>query len=184
LLDEAKEYEPDLIFGMGRAHDDISLAGQMIETGVKAKTIAFIAASIKLFRDTFQDESEGFMSASQWESGMTAKPDTGPAPQQFTDRFAAAYGANPDYVAAQGYNMGVIIGECIKRTGSLDDRALRECARSLDIETFYGRFRTDGKGNQTGHEMVTVQWQKGEKAIVYPERFATGRFIYPAVFRY
>ena len=184
LLDEAKEYQPDLIFGMGRAHDDISLAGQMLETGVKAKAIAFIAASIKLFRDTYPDESEGFMSASQWETGMTAEPDTGPTPQQFAERFAAAYRVSPDYVAAQGYNIGVIIGECIKRTGSLDDKTLREAARSLDIETFYGRFRTDGKGNQTGHEIVTVQWQKGAKVIVYPERFATGKFIYPAVFHY
>jgi branched-chain amino acid transport system substrate-binding protein len=184
LLDEAKDYEPDLIFGMGRAHDDISLAGQMIETGLKAKAIAFIAASIKLFRDTYPDESEGFISASQWESGMTAEPDTGPSPEEFTERFAAAYGVSPDYVAAQGYNIGVIIGECIKQTGSLNDKKLRETAKSLDIETFYGRFRTDGKGNQTGHEMVTVQWQKGEKVIVYPERFATGKFIYPAVFLY
>jgi branched-chain amino acid transport system substrate-binding protein len=184
LLDEAKEYEPDLIFGMGRAHDDISLAGQMITTGMKAKAIAFIAASIKLFRDTYPDESEGFTSASQWESGMTAVPDTGPTPEEFAQRFAAAYGVSPDYVAAQGYNIGLIVGECINRTGTLDDKRLRETAKSLDIETFYGRFRTDRKGNQTGHEMVTVQWQKGEKVIVYPERFATGEFIYPAVFHY
>lgn len=184
LLNEAKEYEPDLIFGMGRAHDDISLAGQIIQTGVKANAIGFIAASIKLFRDTYPGESDGFMSASQWESGMTSEPDTGPSPKEFADRFTAAYGISPDYVAAQGYNIGVIIGECIKRTGSLDDRTLRETAKRLDIETFYGRFSTDEKGNQTGHEMVTVQWQEGEKVIVYPERFATGDFIYPAVFQY
>lgn len=184
LLDEAMEYEPDLIFGMGRAHDDISLAGQMMDSGVRARAAAFIVASIKLFRETFPDRSEGFLSASQWESAMRVEPDTGPSPEEFSVRFEEAYGSAPDYVAAQGHNIGIIIRECIKRAGTLHDGTLRNTARSLDMETFYGRFRTDGKGNQTGHEMVTVQWQNGEKVIVYPERFSTGKFVYPAGFHY
>ncbi len=184
LLDMAGEYKPDLICGMGRAHDDILLAGQMIEKGLRPKAAAFIAASIKLFRDTFADRAEGFLSGSQWERGIKAQPDVGPSAEVFSSRFVAAYGVSPDYVAAQTYNIGVIIRECIEAAGTLHDETLRETARKLDIVTLYGRFKTDTKGNQIGHKMVTVQWQSGEKVIVYPADLSTGEFIYPAKFRY
>ncbi|MEW6144767.1 MAG: amino acid ABC transporter substrate-binding protein [Thermodesulfobacteriota bacterium] len=179
LLDEALDSSPDLILGMGRAHDDIALARQFIERKTNVNAAAFIAASIKLFRDTFGGNAEGFLSSSQWESGIRITPDAGPSPEEFTRRFKEAYGKWPDYTAAQGYNIGLIVSKCIEDTGALDDKALRENARLQKLTTFYGQFGTDESGFQTAHEMVVVQWQGGKKVIVSPERFSEARFIYP-----
>ena len=77
-----------------------------------------------------------------------------------------------------------MIEECIGRAGVLDRRTLRDIAREIDFRTFYGRFRTDARGSQTGHEMVTVQWQGGEKVVVYPESPTCGRLTYPARFNF
>lgn len=184
LLDEAVEFDPDLILGMGRADDDLRLAGQLMEKRVRPKAAAFVVASIKLFLDTFREKAEGFLSASQWESGVGIQPDAGPSPEEFSRGFVKAYGQEPDYVAAQGYNIGLIIKKCIDETGSLNGERLRDAARQMDFSTFYGRFKTDSKGNQRGHEMVTVQWQKERKVVVYPEQVSTGRFVYPAKFGY
>ncbi len=184
LLDEMAEFNPDIILGMGRAHDDLLLARRLIDKGIRVKAIALVAASIKLFRDTFHEKAEGFLSASQWEKGINTQLDTGPSPDEFSARFLSAYGKEPDYVAAQGYNMGLIIKKCIEDAGTLDDRTLRETARNTDLRTFYGRFKTDTAGNQTGHEMVVVQWQNGTKVIVYPESISEGRVVYPARFGY
>jgi branched-chain amino acid transport system substrate-binding protein len=179
LIEEAIDFSPDLILGMGRAHDDLALAGQMIEMKASVNAIAFIAASIKHFGDTFGRNAEGFISSSQWESGINITPDTGPSPAEFTRRYRSAYGKQPDYLAAQGYNIGLIINKCIEDAGTLDDKALRGKARGAMFKTFYGLFETDDKGSQTGHEMVVVQWQGGKKVIVHPERYSEAGFIYP-----
>ena len=91
----------------------------------------------------------------------------------------SVYGKEPDFVAAQGYNVGIIIEKCIQETGTLDDLALREVAKGAQFKTFYGDFKTDSNGNQIGHKMVVVQWQKGEKVIVYPDSIAQAKIVYP-----
>lgn len=184
LLPEAMDWEPDLVIGMGRLNDDLLLAGRMIDTGARPKAAALAAASIGLFREAFGDYAEGFMSSSQWEREGGKDPDAGPTSEEFFERYEAAYGHAPDFVAAQGYNIGVVIEECIGRAGVLDRRTLRDIAREIDFRTFYGRFKTDARGGQTGHEMVTVQWQGGGKAVVYPEAPASGRLAYPARFNF
>ncbi len=178
-IGDLSSYNPDLILGMGRAEDDIALAKYLLKEGVYSKSAAYIVASIKLFKNELGDAAEGALSASQWERGIQIKPDIGPAPSEFFSIYKSAYGKEPDYVAAQGYNMGLILEYCIKKTGMLEDLALRDMAKSADIDTFYGKFKTDSKGNQIGHEMIVVQWQNGEKVIVYPESTAQSRIIYP-----
>ena len=184
LLPEAMDWEPDLVIGMGRLNDDLLLAGRMIDTGAKPKAAALAAASIGLFRETFGDLAEGFLSSTQWERGSGDNPDAGPTSEEFFERYEAAYGHGPDFVAAQGYNIGVVVEECIGRAGVLYGKTLRDTAREIDFRTFYGRFKTDARGSQTGHEMVTVQWQGGEKVVVYPETPSSGKPAYPARFNF
>jgi len=183
LLPSAMDYEPDVVIGMGRFSDDLLLAGKIIEMGAKPRAAALAAASISLFRETFGYYADGFMSSSQWEKVADDNPDTGPTSAEFFARYKTSYGHAPDFVTAQGYNIGVIIEKCVETAGTLDDAILRQTARGLDLRTFYGRFKTDVKGSQTGHEMVAVQWQGGEKVVVYPET-TTGRLVYPARFNF
>jgi len=76
---------------------------------------------------------------------------------------------DPGYVAAQAYTLGIIIGECVRRVGSLSDRELLAAARRLDTTTLYGRFRLDlGTLRQVGHEIVLVEWRDGRKQTLRP----------------
>jgi len=179
FLDELKDYEPDLILGMGRAEDDLAFAKEIMEQGIYSKAAGFIVASIKLFKDELGEASEGYLSSSQWEKGIRIDPDIGPTPEEFFSSFVSVYGKEPDYVAAQGYNVGIIIEKCIQETGTLDDLTLREFAKRAQFKTFYGNFNTDSNGNQIGHDMVVVQWQGGGKVIIYPESIAQTKMVYP-----
>jgi len=151
----------------------------LFKSGVYSKSLALVVASINLFKEKFGNRVEGVLSASQWERRIKISPDVGPSPEQFFLNFKNVYNKEPDYLAAQGYNIGLIIEKCIIETGELDDEILREYARSASINTFYGNFKTDDKGNQKGHKMVVVQWQKGEKVIIYPESVAAAEILYP-----
>ncbi len=178
-LDDMVSYNPDLILGMGRAEDDIALSKYLEKQGIYSSGAAFVVASIKLFKHELGDAVEGALSASQWERGLQIEPDIGPTPSEFFSNFRSTYNKEPDYVAAQGYNIGLVVEKCIQMAGTLDDLALRQAAKQVDFITFYGKFKTDSSGNQIGHEMVVVQWQSGEKVIVYPESIAQAQIIYP-----
>jgi len=179
FLDELKDYEPDLILGMGRAEDDLALAKEIMEQGIYSKAAGFIVASIKLFKDELGEVSEGYLSSSQWEKGIRIDPDIGPTPEEFFSSFVSVTGKEPDYIAAQGYNIGIIIEKCIQQAGTLDDLPLRNVAKGTSFKTFYGNFNTDSNGNQIGHDMVVVQWRGGGKVIVYPESIAQTKMVYP-----
>ena len=164
---------------MGRAEDDLELSEQLFSEGLNSKAAGFIVASMKLFKDKFGKNADNILSASQWEKGLQIKPYIGPTPEEFAKHFKSVYDKEPDYIAAQGYNIGIIIEKCIQEVGTLNDLALREFAKEVEFKTFYGTFKTDSKGNQIGHEMVVVQWQDGEKVIVYPKPLAQAPILYP-----
>ena len=178
-IEDLVSYSPDLILGMGRAEDDIALAKFLVKEEINSKAAAFIVASIKLFKDELGDAVEGALSASQWEKGIQIEPDIGPSPLEFFSNFKSSYNKEPDYVAAQGYNIGLILEKCIDKAETLNDSVLREVAKGLEIDTFYGKFKTDRTGHQIGHKMVVVQWQNGEKVIVFPDPISQAKFIYP-----
>jgi len=180
LLRLAREIEPDLILGAGRMEDDLLLAKQILEDKIRAKAIGLVVAGIKLFHEELGERTCGFLSSCQWERGIHVEPDFGPTPELFFNIFKDEYGKEPDYVAAQGYNIGLIIQRCIGEAGTLDDTALREAANRSDFKTFYGYFRIDPvTGKQLSHKMLTVQWQSGKKFIVYPGEMAEAEETYP-----
>jgi branched-chain amino acid transport system substrate-binding protein len=177
---QAKESNADIILGVGRAEDDLILARQIIENKVNAKAIGLVVAGIKEFRETLGKDTEGFLGPSQWERGIRIKPDFGLSPQEFFERFKSTYDKEPDYTAAQSYNIGLVIERCIEESGTLDDLSLLEAARRIEFKTFYGDFRIHPvTGNQIAHKTVVVQWQGGNKYIVYPEEVAERDPIYP-----
>src|SRR3990170_4244567 len=180
LLKQLKEYTPDIILGAGRAEDDLMLARQILEHKVSAKAIGLVAAGIKHFKEQLEKDAEGFLGPSQWERMIKIKPDFGPTPEEFFKRFKDAYGKEPDYPAAQGYNIGLIIQKGIEESGTPEDISVRETIKKMEFKTFYGDFKIDPvTGNQIGHRILIVQWQSGEKFIVYPEEVAERHLIYP-----
>ncbi|MEM7009451.1 MAG: amino acid ABC transporter substrate-binding protein [Thermodesulfobacteriota bacterium] len=174
-------YNADLILSVARAEDDIAIAKWLSSNNINTKARAFVAASIKLFKDELGNNAQGALSSSQWERGVQIKPDIGPTPREFYTSFLKEYGKAPDYVAAQGYNIGLVLEKCIECAKTLEDKALRQTAKSLEFDTFYGKFKTDSKGNQIGHKMVVVQWQNSQKVIVHPQAIAQAQIVYPLI---
>ncbi|HSE83722.1 MAG TPA: amino acid ABC transporter substrate-binding protein [Thermodesulfobacteriota bacterium] len=180
LLNDLKKQIPDVILGAGRAEDDILLARLIVEQRIKPKAVGVIAAGINTFRESLGKNADGFLGPSQWEPGIRIKPDFGPTPYDFFIQFKDTYGYEPSYPAAQGYNIGLIVQKCLEESEALNYKALRETAHKIELKTFYGNFKLDpATGNQIGHSMVTVQWQKGRKLIVHPKEMAEAQPLYP-----
>ena len=86
----------------------------------------------------------------------------------------------PDYPEVQSFAAGLIAQRSIEESGSLSSQSLWEAAVGLDFSTFYGRFKINSKtGRQIGHRSVIVQWQSGEKRVVWPAEIRQSRLLFP-----
>jgi ABC-type branched-subunit amino acid transport system substrate-binding protein len=67
-----------------------------------------------------------------------------------------------DYVAAQAYAAALIAERCL----ALDPADPLSAARSLAVDTFFGRFQLDETGLQIGHRLSVVRWRHGHQTLV------------------
>jgi len=130
------------------------------------RQVACVSAGVGQFRISVGELAEGIIGPSQWEHGVNDRVLIGPSSDEFVSDFTSSFGQFPDYVAAGAFAAGLIIEECIRRTGSLDDASLRDAAHDLKTETFYGKFQLDRSGKQTGHSTHLVRWQNGRKIVL------------------
>lgn len=114
--------------------------------------------------------AEKIFGPSQWE------PDERipfPGTRKFIDGFVAYAKKAPSYHAGSAYAASQILERAVAQTKSLNHDKIREYIRALDTVTVIGRFKVDPKGKQIGHNPIMIQWQKGEKEIVYPTKMQT-----------
>lgn len=178
LVRELGAAGPALIILIGRFDDDIRLVRSLTENPLRLKTAAAVATPMQAFREDLRERADGWIGPSQWEPGAKGSPDVGPSSAVFGERFRRRFGQLPDYPAAQAYAAGLIFQHCVRLAGSCDDASLRAAAAQLSCRTFYGDFRLDpASGIQVGHEAMLVQWQDGEKKIIWPADVAQARLI-------
>ena len=165
--------DPAVLIAVGRYGDDVALIRTMAQMSCGIKVIAAVGAPMQAFWNDLQAMADGCIGPSQWEPGAVGAPDVGLSSAEFVERFHQRFGQIPDYPAAQAYAAGLILQRCVALAGTCSDVALRVAADTLTCQTFYGDFRLEAEtGRQVGHETVLVQWQAGEKTIVWPERVA------------
>ena len=114
--------------------------------------------------------AEGIFGPSQWE------PDERipfPGTKRFIEKFVAFAKKVPSYHAGSAYAASEIFESAITQTKSLDHNKIREYILAMDTVTVIGRFKVDHKGKQIGHNPIMIQWQQGEKEIVYPTKMQT-----------
>ncbi|MGH7319098.1 MAG: ABC transporter substrate-binding protein [Candidatus Rokuibacteriota bacterium] len=166
VVREALEPEPDLLVSVGAFPDDVAIARQWAARPAKT-ALALVGAGLAAFGDEMGGLAEGIIGPSQWEPTAGEAPLVGPDSAWFVDAFERAFHRTPEYPAAQAFAVGVIVGECRRRTGSLARAALLGAAHALETATFYGGFRLDpSTGRQVGHGVRLVQWRGGRKRVI------------------
>ena len=170
---------PDVLVVAGRFQNDLRLAEQVADAAPEIGVVAVVAAGVDAFRERLGDRVENFIGPSQWEPHVASQADYGPGLWEVRASLRRQGYSVIDYPMAQAYAVGVVIQRCVEECGSLDDADLRRAASTLDFTTFYGRFRIDDTGRQVGKPALLVQWQKGEKAIVWPPEQRKGKLVHP-----
>ena len=158
----------DVVVIVGRVQNDIRIARQLAETGLHGGVVVAVAAGIQGFQDELRSLADRFVGPSQWEPGGLATPDFGPTSIEVIASLKRSGHQHVDYPMAQAYAAGLVVQRCLEEVGNADDYTLREAAGRLRFSTFYGNFQIDETGRQIGRETMLVQWQDGQKNIVWP----------------
>ena len=182
LLKELRGLRPDVVLSAGLFQDDCTLAHELLANKIGAKALGCVAAGVHDFWKTMGLEADGFFGPSQWEPAAQWTQDFGPSAMDVT-RSIMDHGATPDYPAAQAYAACLIAQHCLEQAGNADDELLWKAACGLECTTFFGCFNIDSStGLQLGKEMVSVQWQGGQKRIVWPPAMAETNPEYPGTY--
>lgn len=124
------------------------------------------------------EQADGVFGPSQWEPSERIPY---PGARDFIEQFRQQFGMDPSYHAASAYASCQILENGIKSLGKIDHTGLRDYVATLDTVTIIGRFKVDDHtGKQIGHNPILIQWQDGEKEIVFPLSMRTARVRLPS----
>jgi branched-chain amino acid transport system substrate-binding protein len=131
---------------------------------------ASVGPVLPAYGDTLGPRADGTFSSSQWEM-RTA--DKFPGGERFVNDFTATYRMPPSYHAASAYAAGQILCKAVRQVGMIDREKIRDVLQNLDTMTIIGRYGVDRTGLQIRHFPLIIQWQEGEKEVVWPKEFMT-----------
>lgn len=148
--------------------DFIAMKNALADHGVE---LAFFGTSgaVQEFYDALGERAEGGLGLSAWEPTLDH-----PGISEFTQSYRDRFDRDPSFHAAGAYGTCQIWTEAVRRARSLSADSIRRELLDLDIFTVFGRFRVDERGYQEANQGVIIQWQDGEKVVVWPAEQARG----------
>ncbi|MBI3973673.1 MAG: amino acid ABC transporter substrate-binding protein [Chloroflexi bacterium] len=170
LLREVKSAAPDVLLAAAYEPDSQVITRQAKVLEVDVKLLAFsIGAASPDFGEALGADAEYIAGSSIWEPALAT-----PGNREFVEAFQATWGREPEHRAATGFAAGQILAAAIKQADSLDNAKLRETLAALETDTVLpGGYRVDERGAPAGHVPVVVQWQGGQKRVIWPDPLKT-----------
>lgn len=132
------------------------------------------SGAVDEFQEALDDDAEYAYGLSAWEPSL---------PYPGIDAFVAAYEETfdraPSFHAAGAYGSCQLFAEAAERAGSLESNALRAELLDMETTTVFGDYAVDERGYQIANDGVFIQWQDGERAVVWPDDVAEAEPRFP-----
>jgi branched-chain amino acid transport system substrate-binding protein len=132
------------------------------------------SGAVAEFQEALGQKAEFAYGLSAWEPSLP-----NPGIEEFVAAYEREFDQAPSFHAAGAYGSCQIFVEAVRRAGSLDSEALREQLLNLETQTIFSDFAVDERGYQTANRGLFIQWQDGEKVVVWPEDLATAKPRFP-----
>lgn len=174
ILNLVKSEEVEVLAMAASPLDDfIAVVRQMKEMDVNIQMFG-TSGAVSRFQEELGADAEYAYGLSAWEPGL---------PYPGIDEFIAAYEAKfnmpPSFHAAGAFGSCMIFAEAIELAGTLDQDAIRNELLNLETQTIFGNYAVDERGYQIANDGLFIQWQDGEKVIVWPENTAESQPRFP-----
>jgi len=169
LAVKARERGAEVLMVCGHMNEAVNMARALKRIGWRPRAYyASVGPAFQEFYDRCGHAAEKVFATSLWEPRANY-----PGARKFEHDFIAAYGESPGYHAGLAYAAGQVLTEAIREAGSVDRRRVRDLLFHLDTMTIIGRFGVDRTGKQERQQAFIIQWQDGQKELVWPEAIST-----------
>ena len=176
ILDKIKAARPDVFVAASVRIDDlVGITHKMREVDLHAKMLASLPYG--LLPEYYQrsgNDAEFAYAGTFWETNLPY-----PGNQEFVAAYEKEYNHAPAVQSAASYAGCQILIEAVRQAGTTDSDKLRETILRLRTKTVLGDFAVDERGFQVGQKAVTIQWQDGKQAVVWPQEVASGKLRFP-----
>jgi branched-chain amino acid transport system substrate-binding protein len=180
IMTKFRALEPDAYINAGHLNDGIAARTSARNLGFCPGASVFMAsANFPAFVEELGEESEYAVGSTQWQETMSYQGMYLGTPQEFYDRYVAAFDMVPPYQAAESAAAGFVLQYAIEQAGTLETEAVRQALLDMDIMTFFGAINFDETGKNVAHAMAAGQIIDGQFQIVWPLDAAVTEFVYP-----
>jgi branched-chain amino acid transport system substrate-binding protein len=183
LIQQVKAVKPDLFFNSGHFLEAVAAHKAAKELGLDAKLFTYaVGPQQPEFVQALGPAADFAMTASPWTPQAKFKADYGPTSAEYVAAFRKKYQTDkePGFVTADATAAGLSLELAIKHANTMDPEAVRTALAGLDANTFYGRLKFDGQGQNTFHNVLVAQILNGQLQVVWPPELATASGQYPA----
>lgn len=165
----ARQEKPDLWVSVGYPNEAIEMVRQFHASNYMPKIFVHNGVAQEDFQKATGKDGEYAVGMSLYEPVLKTSGN-----DAFVKDFKAKYGYEPGYYSSFGYNAVYVLGEAVKKTGSLDQEALRKVLTALKLDTVMGKHEVDpATGMQIGIKGLLVQLQGGKREIIWPDDLRT-----------
>ncbi|MCC5856406.1 MAG: amino acid ABC transporter substrate-binding protein [Idiomarina sp.] len=154
--------------------DFVSVTEQLQQLDVSIKILGTSGAVVE-YQEALGEAAEYVTGLSAWEPGLA-----NPGLERFVSDYRARFGRDPSFHAAGAYGSCQLLVAGLKQTGNLDQEQLRMALLDLEMTTVFGPYAVDDRGYQIANQGLFIQWQQGQKRIVWPADLAEVEAIIPA----
>jgi branched-chain amino acid transport system substrate-binding protein len=133
---------PDILYVSDYYNDVALIAKQARELGFKGPLVGGDGWDSPKLMEVGGAAVEGCFFTNHY-----SQDDTAPMVQAFVKSYKTKYGAEPDALAALGYDATNIMLDAIQRAGKTDGDAIRDALTKTDLQTVTGKVKFDGDRN-------------------------------------
>lgn len=171
----ARQSKPELWVSVGYPNEAIEMMRQFRASNYTPKIFVHNGVAQEDFVKATGKDGEGAIGMSLYEPSLKTSGNA-----EFVKTFKAKYNYEPGYYSSFGYNAVYVLGEAVKKAGTLDQDKLRDTLQTLKLDTVMGKHEVEPKtGMQIGIRGLLVQVQNGKREIIWPEELKSAEAKVP-----
>jgi branched-chain amino acid transport system substrate-binding protein len=179
ILAKVKAAKPDAVYMVSYAMDAVLLVEQIRKLGIKAKLYAGGAAGFAMpeFIQSAKGAAEYVVTTTLW-SPRAAYPGA----TEFAEKYNKRFGEYPSYHGAEAYSALFVVKDVLQRSGSWKSDDIRVAMQETNMMTAFGPIKfqdKEGYTNQNFMDTLVMQVIKGRYEIIWPEKYASAKYVYP-----
>ncbi|HXU90066.1 MAG TPA: amino acid ABC transporter substrate-binding protein [Methylomirabilota bacterium] len=170
LLQKLAAAGAEAVFSNSYFADSAAQLRQMREQNVNFKLYSStIGPALPGFPEQLGPTAEYVLGFSQWEPlPQVLKL---PGMKEFIETYEKRFGEKPNYHAGGAYGALQATEAAVKKAGGFEGDKVRDALASIEVQTVFGRYKVDARG-MNSHEGLTFQVLKGQRLVVFPEKWA------------